>query len=147
MPQVSSIKIYNSANDEEWMRKRRDSGNKWFINGETNHRRIMTKWFPWELICICLPADLSDSQRKLFPIKNIDDSVERCSRVSRQIIVDCCLATVGHKRLWKKKMNRGNFPPCFKLATNYTQNVSARDETCWSCFSCFLGLRSIRDET
>lgn len=40
--------------------------------GQTNHRRIMTKWFPWELICIRLPADCQGSAQKLFaPIKKL----------------------------------------------------------------------------
>lgn len=52
MPQVSSIKIYISANNERTGRRKisRVTNDSWI--DDTNHRRIMTKWFPWELICI-----------------------------------------------------------------------------------------------
>lgn len=46
-PWASSIKIYIWANNEKvdtWI-----TNDSWIE--ETNHRRIMTKWFPWELVC------------------------------------------------------------------------------------------------
>lgn len=112
-PQASSIKVYISANNEQM----KISDNKWF----TNRRKqiIAELWLNdsrGSLLAIAA------KNKKKIPIKKqipIDDSVV-------QSAVYYCLSS---SNCWTecvrwKKMNRGNFSSCLKLATNYTWSVS-----------------------
>lgn len=81
----SSIKIYISSNNEA-----ADASESRVTNdsqiGQTNHRRIMTKWFPWELICIRFPAPAECPRHRaktlLGQLGNVDESETKwCKRL------------------------------------------------------------------
>lgn len=124
MPGASSIKIYIGTNNEERVSARETL----FIlrmNQRTNHRRrVMTKWFPWELVCkIRIVA-------KHFQLKTLNDSLERLQLTWQFIVLDrrkrvaLSINVRGKRRRWIV----GNFLVDCKLHTKrFTLNDFAVD--------------------
>lgn len=103
MPRASSIKILHC---EQIMRRRGSSPLLCLrMNQRTNHRRVMTKWFPWELICRFGVA------AKHFKLKHRNESFSFIVLDSRASVA------LNNKCAWKKKMNRGKIS---SSTANYT---------------------------